>query len=138
MAASIGKATERIEMEDFTEHRADPEARFHYRYQAAFLALEAANLMPDNADETAVVLCTAGSWIKVRDPQVADLFYKALVRRCPKTAIGAEADRLRWFPVLDENGTIIPRTPPPPMQRYCANALPAKPRPRPSRTVACR
>src|SRR6266581_377670 len=69
-------------------HNADPEARFHYRYQAAFLAWEAAKLMPDNSDETARVLCTAGSWLKRRDPQTADIFYKALVRRCRKTAIG--------------------------------------------------
>ena len=89
-------------------HRADPEARFHYRYQAAFLALDAARLLPDNADETARILCTAGSWLKERDPQTADLFYKALVRRCRKTAIGAEADRKRWFPKLDENGNLVP------------------------------
>ncbi len=24
-------------------------------------------------------------------------------------ALGAEADRVRWFPVLDENGNIIPK-----------------------------
>jgi tetratricopeptide (TPR) repeat protein len=89
-------------------HKADPEQRFHYRYQAAFLAWEAAKLMPNNADETARVLCTAGSWLKARDPDTADIFYKALVRRCRKTAIGAQADWMRWFPVLDAEGNPKP------------------------------
>ena len=98
----------RGELGRVAQHRADPEARFHYRYQAAFLALEAAKLLPDNSDETARILCTAGSWLKNRDPQTADLFYKALVRRCRKTILGAEADRLRWFPQIDEQGNLIP------------------------------
>lgn len=92
-------------------HQPDPALRFHYRYQAAFLAWEAAKLMPDNSDETARVLCRAGSWIKYLDPPTADLFYKALVRRCRKTAIGEQADRMRWFPVLDEQGNPKPYTP---------------------------
>jgi hypothetical protein len=85
-----------------SQHCADPEVRFHYRYQAAFLAWEAAKLMNNDSDETATVLCTAGSWLKARDPQTADLFYKALVRRCGATAIGATANRLRWFPRIEE------------------------------------
>lgn len=90
-------------------HKADPEARFHYRYQAAFLAWEAAKLMPDNSDETAFVLWQAGEWLKQRDPLTADGFYKTLVRRCRQTEIGAAADRIRWFPQLDQNGRVIPR-----------------------------
>jgi tetratricopeptide (TPR) repeat protein len=92
-------------------HNTDPEKRFHYRYQAATLAWEAAKLMPDNSDETARVLWTAGGWLKYRDPQAADIFYKALVRRNRKTSIGEEADRIRWFPELDEQGKVIPRKP---------------------------
>lgn len=92
-------------------HHADPELRFHYRYQAAALAWEAAKLMPNNSDDTARVLYTAGSWLKYRDPHTADLFYKALVRRNRKTALGAEADRERWFPQLDSNGNVVIRTP---------------------------
>jgi LysM repeat protein len=108
-------------------HTADPETRFHYRYQAAFLAWEAAKLMPNNSDETARVLCTAGSWLKNRDPETADIFYKALVRRCRKTAIGDQADRRRWFPVLDENGNPTPwepkakRSEPEPAEAEAAN-----------------
>jgi tetratricopeptide (TPR) repeat protein len=93
------------------QHRADPEERFHYRYQAASLAWEAAKLLPDNSDETAHVLWAGGWWLKNRDAQTADIFYKALVRRNRKTALGAEADRIRWFPRLDEQGNLIPRGP---------------------------
>ena len=57
---------------------------------------------PPHAIETARVLCEAGTWLKNRDPQAADRFYKALVRRCGRTDIGREADQLRWFPPLAE------------------------------------
>ncbi|MCX6898599.1 MAG: hypothetical protein NT105_07855 [Verrucomicrobia bacterium] len=88
---------------------ASPETRFHYRYVAASLAMKAAALMPDNSDETANVLCTAGDWLKNRDPKAATVFYRALVRRCPKTALGAEADRQRWFPLRDAAGRPLPK-----------------------------
>ncbi len=120
-AAKVLVASE-DELQRAARHKTDPEARFHYRYQAASLAWEAAKLMPDNSDDTARVLWTAGSWLKNRDPQTADIFYKALVRRNRKTAIGMEADRIRWFPRLDEQGNLIPRKPshldsmPPPAQ----------------------
>lgn len=89
-------------------HHPDPQIRFHYRFQAASLAWESAKLMPDNSDETARILCVAGSWLKYQAPKTADGFYKALVRRNRKTAIGIEADAIRWFPPLDENGNMIP------------------------------
>src|SRR5262249_34655075 len=37
------------------EHKITPDLRFHYRYYAADLAWDAAQLMPDNTDETARV-----------------------------------------------------------------------------------
>jgi hypothetical protein len=80
---------------------------------AAAMGWQAALLMPDNSDATARVLCEAGTWIKYLDPQRADVFYKALVRRCRKTAIGDQADKMRWFPVLDANGKPIPYKPQP-------------------------
>lgn len=95
------------ELQRASAHAADPEVRWHYRYQAAFLAWEAAKLMPNNSDETAFVLWQAGVWLKNRDPQTADGFYKTLVRRCRRTALGEEADRIRWFPELDENRQIV-------------------------------
>lgn len=78
-----------------------PEKRFHYRYEAADHAWRAMELMPEESDQTARVLCIAGSWLKDRDPQAADRFYKTLVRRCGKTQLGREADRLRWFPKIE-------------------------------------
>jgi hypothetical protein len=89
-------------------HGADPEARFHYRYQAAFIALQAASLLPDNSDEKARILCTAGSWLKASDAITADIFYKHLVRRCRNTALGRAADVKRWFPMQDLNGDLQP------------------------------
>ena len=107
-----GLVASQDELQRAASHHVEPEERFHYRYQAASLAWEAAKLMPDNSDDTALVLWTGGTWLKNRDPQAADFFYKALVRRNRKTALGMEADRRRWFPGLDEQGNIIPRTPP--------------------------
>jgi tetratricopeptide (TPR) repeat protein len=109
-AAKVLVASE-DELQRAARHKTDPEERFHYRYQAASLAWEAAKLMPDNSDDTARVLWTAGFWLKNRDPRTADIFYKALVRRNRKTALGMEADRIRWFPQLDEQGNLIRRKP---------------------------
>jgi hypothetical protein len=67
--------------------------------------------MPSNSDETAYVLWAGGCYIKSQDAETADLFYKSLVRRNRKTALGAEADRIRWFPKLDESGNVIVRSP---------------------------
>jgi len=72
--------------------------RWHYVFEAADLAWRAAALMPSNDDETAQMLCTAGTWLKNVDVDAADRFYKALVRRCRQTDLGREADRIRWFP----------------------------------------
>lgn len=99
------------ELARYARHNADPETRFHYRYQAASLAWEAAKLLPDNNDLTAYILWQGGCFLKARDPDTADLFYKALVNRNRRTALGAEADRQRWFPRIDEDGKIVPRTP---------------------------
>jgi hypothetical protein len=79
-----------------------PTQRHHYRYRAAELGWQAARMMPDNSMATAKVLCQAGSWLKFKDPKAADRFYKALVNRCRKTALGQEADQLRWFPALEK------------------------------------
>jgi hypothetical protein len=97
------------EQQRVQRHRPDPDTRFHYRYQAAFLAWEAAQLMPDNSEETARVLCLAGTWLKYLDPPTADLFYKSMVNRNRATPMGDEADRIRWFPRLDGNGNWLPR-----------------------------
>ena len=98
------------ELQRYTRHDVEPEERYHYRFLAADLAVEAAGFMPDNSDDTARLLCTAGSWIKYRDPQKADPIYKELVTRCRYTQIGRQADLMRWFPVLDDSGHPMPYT----------------------------
>ena len=75
-----------------------PPKRFHYRYVAAELGWSAALMLPDQSEKTAEILFTAGTWLKNIDPQRADRFYKALVRRCGRTPLGREAERRRWFP----------------------------------------
>ena len=72
--------------------------RFHYRHVAADLAWEASLLLPNNYDKTAEILNTAGSWIAVKHPKAADVFYKSLVNRNRNTLLGLEADTSRWFP----------------------------------------
>ena len=57
-------------------------------------------MKPDDDEQTAVVLATAGSWLKNRDPDSADRFYKALVRRNPSVPLAHEADLRRWFPAV--------------------------------------
>lgn len=88
------------ERDRINRHHPDPDKRWHYRYTAAGHAWQAATLMPDESDETAKVLCIAGSWFKLKDLDTADRFYKAMVRRCGKTDLGKEADKLRWFPKI--------------------------------------
>jgi len=82
-----------------------PKRPLEFDYLALDLAWRAAELMPDNSDATAHVLFTAGTWMKNRDAKAADRFYKALVRRCRQTALGAEADRKRWFPKYYPDGS---------------------------------
>lgn len=77
-------------------------------YTASALAWEAARLLPDNSDDTAGILCLGGRWIATLNPSVADLFYKALVNRNRRTALGAAADKLRWFPSVDRDGRLLP------------------------------
>jgi hypothetical protein len=36
------------------------------------------------------------------------VFYKALVRRCRQTELGDLADRMRWFPRVNEEGDLLP------------------------------
>lgn len=77
---------------------AQPDLRFHYRYRACELAWKAAELMPDGDPRTAEVLCEAGRWLGARDPEYAERFYKALVRRCGDTELGRRAAAIKWFP----------------------------------------
>jgi hypothetical protein len=92
-----------VTAEEQRRHRLPAETidkRWHYRYTALDHAWSAAQLMPSETDELARLLIESGQWVAAQDPQAADRFYKALVTRCGKTALGKEADRLRWFPPL--------------------------------------
>ena len=71
--------------------------RFHYRYAAADLAWGAAKMLPKNHPHLPRLYNTAGQWLSVRDPDAADKFYQAMVRRCEKTPEGQTADTKRWF-----------------------------------------
>lgn len=72
-------------------------ARFHYRYDAADLAWEAGKSLPENHLLLARLYTTAGYWLADSDPESADRFYQALVRRCAKTDEGKAAEKKRWF-----------------------------------------
>jgi len=90
-----------------------PEKRLHYRYQALWLKQEAAQLaweavqhLPDNSDEAARMLATSGRWL---DQKFATACYQLILHRFGKTEIGAETARTGTFPKLDENGRVIRR-----------------------------
>ena len=87
----------RFELQRLARRSAIPPPRFHYRFRAAEIAWQAAEQLPDNHPALAYIYNTAGSWLKYRDPQSADRFYKAMVWRNLKTDHGLEADRKRWF-----------------------------------------
>lgn len=81
------------------KHRAVPDKRFHYRHVAAEMAWKAVDLLGKTDPETrAEYLYAAGSWLKYRDPEAADRFFKRLVRTCRGTELAKEAERLGWFP----------------------------------------
>lgn len=89
----------------------EPAKRFHYRYKGADLARSAAALLPDGTDEKARILATAGTWLKIRDPQAARPFYETLVSCCGETEIGRKAKRLKAVPTTDtcESDTKVTR-----------------------------
>ncbi len=75
-----------------------PAKRFSYRYRAAELAGWAAALLPNDSEQAAEILDTAGRWLMQRDPEAANPFYQLLVLRCPHTELGRRAASRRWFP----------------------------------------
>ncbi|MCR5184180.1 MAG: hypothetical protein K6B46_05740 [Opitutales bacterium] len=68
------------------------------RRRASRLALYAASLLPNNDERTARILLTAGTWLRARDAEGANLFYKLIAIRCPDTKIGKESLMLHWLP----------------------------------------
>jgi len=80
----------------------DPYKRFHYRYKAADLMWKCAELLPNNDDLRAKALCLGGTYLKNKDKEAANKFYKALIRTCGETSIGKEAGKIHWFPKVTE------------------------------------
>ncbi|MEM1213002.1 MAG: hypothetical protein AAGI68_11990 [Planctomycetota bacterium] len=93
----------RDELERLARHHGEWAVEQSRAFRAAGLAWRGAELMPDGSDELARRLCLAGTWIALRDPQRADRFYKALVRRCGGTAVGQRAAAMRWLPRLRDD-----------------------------------
>ena len=86
--------------------------RFHYRYEAADLAWESAKSLPANHPLLARLYATAGYWLAASDPQAADRFYQAIVRRCAETPEGKVAEEKRWFPTNIVSLEEMPSLPP--------------------------
>ncbi|HVU16887.1 MAG TPA: hypothetical protein VHD32_08175 [Candidatus Didemnitutus sp.] len=78
-----------------------PSRRYHYRQRAAEIALLATTLLPDNDPLTATILNTAGNWLAARYPDDAEIYYKTLVFRCPKTELGRKAAERHWLVKVD-------------------------------------
>lgn len=88
------------ERERVLQSRMAHEERFQYRYVAADMGWQAAQLMPNKSEETARVLGIAGCWLENEDPKAADRFYKAMIWRNWSTPLAREADKKRWFPEI--------------------------------------
>ncbi|WJN60289.1 hypothetical protein [Pseudomonas sp. SO81] len=64
-------------------HAAQPNQRFHYRWVAADLANQAADLLPPSSQAFAAVLCKASGWINYRDLAGAQGYYQRYVKQGP-------------------------------------------------------
>lgn len=95
------------ELQRLAKNKIQPDLRWHYRVIAGALAMRAAKLLPDNTEELADVINTAGQWVKDRDEKVGDKYYAELKRRCARTEIGGEAMEQKWF--VDLEGPWIER-----------------------------
>lgn len=65
-----------------------PAQRFHYRYIAAGLAANAADLLPPRSQAFASVLCHATAWLLYRDPDAAQNLYRRYLRQGAYVAWG--------------------------------------------------
>jgi hypothetical protein len=97
-AAPASKA----EIQRLKKNTIDPDKRYHYRFVAAAVAMRAAALLPDQTEELADVVNTAGNWIKNSDEQLGNRYFQVFDRRCSKTNIGGKASAAHWF--VDGNG----------------------------------
>jgi hypothetical protein len=85
-----------------TKNRTVPDLRFHYRIIAGTLAVQAAELLPNDSEELGDVLNCAGLWVKERDEKLADRYHQILQARAAKTGLGQATRAQRWF--VDQTG----------------------------------
>jgi hypothetical protein len=90
------------EVQRLNTNKIAPDIRFHYRLIAGALAMKAAALLPDNSEEVADVVNTAGLWVKDRDEKTGNRYMQTIERRGLKTEIGRAALAKHWF--VDQNG----------------------------------
>ncbi len=62
------------EVQRLNTNKISPDIRFHYRLIAGALAMKAAALLPDNSEEVADVVNTAGLWVKDRDEKTGNRY----------------------------------------------------------------
>lgn len=67
-----------------------PQQRFHYRYVAADLANQAADLVPARSQAFAAMLCSATGWLIYRDEAQARTYYRRYVEHGPYVAWAAQ------------------------------------------------
>lgn len=96
------------EQQRLTQTAAMPDKRFHYRYIAAGLAAQSADLWPQNSQAYAASLCAATTWLINREPEIARQYYQRYLQhgayvpwgadfgiRCPQPDAKSAANRLQ-------------------------------------------
>ena len=96
------------EQQRLTQTAAMPDKRFHYRYVAADLAAQSADLWPQNSQAYAASLCAATTWLINRDAEAAGKYYQRYLQhgayvpwgadfgiRCPQPDAKSAANRLQ-------------------------------------------
>jgi len=100
--------TPAAEQQRLTQTAPKPDKRFHYRYVAAELAAQSAELWPQNSQAYAASLCAATTWLINRDPAMAQQYYRQYLQhgayvpwgadfgiRCPEPDAVSAANRLQ-------------------------------------------
>jgi hypothetical protein len=90
------------ELQRLAANKINPDMRFHYRLIAGALAIKAAELLPNDSEELADVVNSAGLWVKDRDEKVGNRYVRIIEQRCSKTEIGHAVVTKHWF--VDRSG----------------------------------
>ncbi|WP_257385213.1 hypothetical protein [Tahibacter caeni] len=77
------------EIQRSTANQAQPAQRFHYRFVAADLAGQAADLVPARSQAFAALLCNATGWVINGDANLAQRYYRRYVADGPYVAWAA-------------------------------------------------